>query len=642
MSAGMPSTAQSPAIGEHRLLGNGHSCALVTPAATVDWWCAPDVDSTPLLWSLLDGDGGRAEWVGARMVERAEEPAGPTTRTTLAVDGARVEVWDGLVAVAGGGSALVRLVRRVGGAGRPDATVEIVHRLTAGGFDQPQVDWEGSSGRVPGHDVTVTGGSSTVDGPALCTRLVVDGEWSALVVAVGATVAAEVDVLRTAMSDAEAAAGAALDAASLPHHHPERVRDALAVLEACTFMPTGAAVASPTTSLPEAPGADRQFDYRYSWLRDASLAVSVASLLGRRQAAERYLAFVVSSLGDDGVPSGPMTDVRGGDVPDEREVDGVAGWAGSQPIRVGNGAADQQQYDALGLLLEAVSVHLQTGGSLDGDTWDLVSKVADAAADEDGSTPSNGIWELREAKLLVSGDLGRWIALDRAIWIARGWRPWTRRRRRRWLTARAEVRRRILDALDEDGVLPQAYDDDPPRLDASALMAVLFGLLPPSDPRAAALVDAVIAGLGAGPHLYRYEPDATDGFAGREGAFVPMGWWAAAALAAVGRVDEASERVDRLCAQLPRLLSEEVDPERDVGLGNVPLLWSHVEAARTMYLLDAATRRRRYGSAGLWAWRLGRYVALRAGRSRDGDLTALPELTPAPRSPSPSPSPGAP
>lgn len=185
--------------------------------------------------------------------------------------------------------------------------------------------------------------------------------------------------------------------------------DAVAVLRACTYAPTGAVVAAPTTSLPEAPGHDRQFDYRYTWLRDASLAVSVAGLLGHRDLGEEHLRFIVDQASDARVPSGPMTAVEGDTVPEEREVDGVAGWAGSRPVRVGNAAADQVQFDALGTLVESVSVHLQMGGRLTDDVWSLVRSVADAVAEDEGC-PSGGIWELREPRPLVSGDIGRWMA----------------------------------------------------------------------------------------------------------------------------------------------------------------------------------------------------------------------------------------
>jgi len=216
-----------------------------------------------------------------------------------------------------------------------------------------------------------------------------------------------------------------------------------------------------------------------------------------------------------------------------------------------------------------------------------------------------------EPRLLLSGDIGRWLVLDRAIWIARGWRPTARRRH--WKKARAATRERVLSALDEDGRLPQAYGDDR-RPDASALMVPLFGLLGRRDPRARRLIAATLDDLGAGPHVYRYPPGGDDGFSGDEGTFLPMAWWAVSALAITGQVREAEARADELCAALPPLLSEQVDPVDGASLGNVPLVWSHMELARALYLLDAAGLRQRWGTAGLGLWRIARYVSLRWGR----------------------------
>ncbi|CAA9221278.1 MAG: GH15 [uncultured Acidimicrobiales bacterium] len=592
---------RGPPIGGHRLLSNGRSLALVTAAAEIDWWCAPDLDCPPLMWSLLDHRGAAARWIGARYASTTGRPAGPSARGIVVIDGTRVAYRDGLVDVEGT-ACVVRLVRSEAG------DVRLCHQLAVGGFGGP---WG-----TPGPDGfqheestvgVVTDGESTVDAEWLSTTIVAGpGRWAGLVITAGPAALTIAEAVARLDED-ERAAGQRLGRARLPRHHPERAADALAVLEACTYQPTGAVVASATTSLPEAPGADRQFDYRYCWLRDAALATSVASLLGQGDAARHHLKFLCSVAGSDPQLNVPVVDVRGDPVPEERAIEGIEGWAQSRPVRVGNSAAGQLQYDAWGLVVEAVSVHLQTGGSLDDSTWTLVRTLADRiAADEPES--SAGIWELRDPKLLLSGDIGRWLVLDRAIWIARGWRPTTRRRH--WRHARTETRNRVLAAIDGDGRLPQTYDHDY-RPDASALMVPLFGLLPRRDPRALRLIRTVLDDLGAGPFLYRYPPGGDDGFSGTEGAFLPMGWWAVAALAVTGQVKEAEARADQLCALLPPLLSEETDPVDATALGNVPLVWSHMELARALYLLDAARLRHRYGTAALTAWRIARFASLR-------------------------------
>jgi len=598
---GLPRSVHAPAIESHRLIGDGRSAALVLPDASIDWWCAPDVDSPPLLWWLLDPTGGIARWRNGRMVGRDDRPAGPTAKTVVVVDGNHLECWDGLIPGAdGSGSCLVRLVRCA------DRAVTVVHELRVGGFDTPRAVWEGTRAPVGDASVHVTGGTSRSHGRSLHTEITtVPGEWVGLAVCVDDRLPRPLSELGVLLAEAEADLEALLAAARLPRHHPERARDALIVLDTCTFAATGAVIAAPTTSLPEVVGGTAQWDYRYTWLRDASLAVSVASLLGQRHTAQRYLAFVNDMTKGRLAPSGPMTDVRGETVPREREVE-AAGWAGSKPVRVGNAARDQVQYDALGLLVQSISVYLQTGGSLDRGTWELVRTIADSLADDTHTElDTNGIWELRETLPLVDADIGRWLALDVALWVARLRHPLTRRRH--WKAARDAARDRVLGAIRDDGGLPQAYERSSGS-DASALMIPVFALLGRKDPRAHRLVDAVRHDLGAGPFLYRFPPQAGDG---REGAFLPVSWWAVTALAVLGRYDEAKQLADAMCARLPRLLAEEVDPESGHSLGNTPLVWSHMEAARAMYVLDAARIRARWGPVGLTLWRLVRYAQLR-------------------------------
>jgi hypothetical protein len=359
-----------------RLVGNGRGVAMLSPDAGVQWWCAPEFDDLPLCWRLLDADGGTARFPDLHYVDGGAAPAAASATTVLRDATGLIDVRDGIVD-RGDGLALVRLLRRRPGVAGSQGGV-VTHSLILGGFDAPFVDWALGGPQATGaltspsqrRMLCVQGGRHEVSGNALITRLdVTDQAWSALVVAVDASADGESADLLAELAGLDAVERERLADVRLPGSHPERARDALAVVRACTSRATGAVVAAPTTSLPEAAGYDRQFDYRYTWLRDASLSTAVAALLGRGDDARRYLAFVHGAWGDQDLLTQPMLTVRGGQVPDEREVDDVAGWAGSRPVRVGNGASSQRQYDSLGLFAEAVSVYVQVGGELDEQTW---------------------------------------------------------------------------------------------------------------------------------------------------------------------------------------------------------------------------------------------------------------------------------
>jgi GH15 family glucan-1,4-alpha-glucosidase len=552
------------------MLSDGRSTALVRPDGEIDWWCWPRMHSDPLCWSLLDPRGSGLRFPGAVHATGDDAPAGPVLSTGLRVDGRLIEVHDALLPCTGG-TELVRLVRGV------EQDLDVVHEAQLGGF---------GSRPATGPLRLRAAGTVTEVGtdPVRCRLTASRGEWVALLLAVAGH---EHDVasLRSRLERAREDHDRMLAKGRYPVANSGRGRDALAMLHACTDAETGAVIASPTTSLPEVVGGNRNFDYRYSWLRDACTAIAIASMLGQRELADRYTK-CLCGLGPEGILRAPVSLASGGDVPDEREVGGVAGWGGSQPVRIGNAARDQLQYDAIGLVLDALRVHTRARDRLSPSQWTIVTELADRVAGADPDEPSNGIWELRDTGPLVSGDVGRWLALDRALRLVRLRRPWTIKRS--WIRAHDAARSRVLGAFLPGGALPIVYGGD--AVDASALLLVVHELLRPRDPRAARLVDATIGALGCGPLLYRYEPDGRDGFDPGEAPFVPASWWAVTALAVLGR-PEAVTRARALCAILPRLQPEEFDPTRGEALGNTPLLWSHAEAARALFEVDRSQSR---------------------------------------------------
>jgi GH15 family glucan-1,4-alpha-glucosidase len=294
----------------------------------------------------------------------------------------------------------------------------------------------------------------------------------------------------------------------------------------------------------------------------------------------------MARLGPRRLLESPVFTAEGGDVPIERTIAEVSGWRGSRPVRVGNDASGQVQHDVLGIVVEAVTAFDELGAGLRRAHLAIVRAFADRAVPEPGAT--NGIWELRQPGRVVSADIGRWVALDRAAALAGRHRRWRWSvRARRWRRTRDKVRTTVVSALRPDGSLPHAYDDGPTTHDASALLAIVYGLLEPNDPRAHALVDATLRGLSDGPFLRRYV-GVDDGFAPGEGAFLPSSWWAVSALSILGRKDEALARAEAMRSALPGIQPEEFDVASGTGLGNAPLVWAHTEAARAVILLDRA------------------------------------------------------
>lgn len=596
------SSEHRPPLASHRLIGQGQGAALLRPTGEIDWWCPNRFDADPLLWSLLDPDGGAAAWCDVELATWNGWPAGPTTRTVLRHGDARVETWDGLLQF-GSGTVLVRLARTL------DRPCTLQHRLRCGGFGgSPAVRWTLGLDEAASGGLRVVGRHRLGRGGDLLTQIDVDGRWNGLaVLADCGDERVTIDDMVDLMDAADRDELRFLQRIQLPHDHSSRAIDALRVLRALTDSRTGAPVAAPTTSLPEAPGGTRQFDYRYTWLRDSAYACATAALLGRVEASAAYLEFIAELVErpDNGLT--PLFTSRGERPPDEKVVDDVAGWAGSQPVRTGNDATRQHQLDSIATILDAIYVHLRCGGRGRGRTWALVDHLAGLLVDAPFAA-SSGIWEMRTPKRLVSEELARWIGLDTALHIRALLRPWVRRCG--WKAARDAARVRVEAAYDsERTMLPQSFDG-PFVPDASTLLACIHGFFSRRDERAHRLVLATVAALEEGSFLRRYPP-TPDEFVGIEATFLPASWWAVSALAAVGELDAARRRADDMCAQLPPLLSEEWDVEQRICLGNTPLLWSHTEAARALYNLHTARIRKRFGAPGVAAYNISRFVRIR-------------------------------
>jgi GH15 family glucan-1,4-alpha-glucosidase len=599
--AGSPSSPA--AIGDYGLLGDTRTAALVSSQGAIDWFCAPRFDDPPLFGRLVGGSAAGTFRLGpaepAILAQRRYRRGTVTLDTTWRVGERRLTLSEAMVStVAGRLLPTTVLVRRLSAeVGPVEAVVEFDPRrgerhrgprvgrrgpglvcewgslaLSLGTFPELRVD-PGRPTSVtisPGHPVTVVMAVAHreplvhVD-PARAWELVTEDEtrWKAW--------AAEIDP-RLPFRDAA-------------------VRSLL-TLRLLTYSPSGAPVAAPTSSLPEDPGGIRNWDYRFAWPRDASIGVAAFLGVGKVQEARRFLAWLLHASRLERPRLPVLLTLDGRHPARERELKGWPGYADSMPVRVGNGAADQHQLDGYGWVLDAAWVLVQDGHRLYSETWRAMRGFADTVA-RHWHQPDAGIWEIRgDAAHHVHSKLMGWLALDRALNIARTHRL-SDRQRRRWEVAReaiaAEVTTRGFDRV--KGSYTRTYDST--DIDAALLILPLLGIEAPGSERVHGTIDAIHKELAAGgPLLYRYPPGA-DGLPGTEGAFLPCSFWLVQALAVTGRRREAValfEELLQLATPLD-LYSEEMDPSTGAYLGNFPQALTHaalVQAA--LALRDARDR----------------------------------------------------
>jgi GH15 family glucan-1,4-alpha-glucosidase len=367
-------------------------------------------------------------------------------------------------------------------------------------------------------------------------------------------------------------------------------RSALAI-KGLTYMPTGATVAALTTSLPETPGGERNWDYRYTWMRDSTFTLQALHWLNLDWEADEFMQFVADVEATEDGSLQIMYGIDGRRDLTETTRDDLSGYAGARPVRIGNGAFDQRQNDVYGAVLDSVLLHTRRSQRLPRRLWPIVEAQARCAIAV-WREPDQGIWEARgKPQHYVSSKLMCWVALDRAAKLA-GIRGMPELESD-WRKTAEEIRADILEHGVRDDVLRQHYDTD--ALDASTLLAAVFGFLPPDDPRLRASVLAIAEDLTEHGFVLRYKTDETDdGLSGKEGTFLICSFWLVSALAVVGEQDRARDLMERLLRiDSPLgLLAEEFDTDTGHHLGNFPQAFSHlalIEAAGRI-ILDERTQ----------------------------------------------------
>jgi GH15 family glucan-1,4-alpha-glucosidase len=362
------------------------------------------------------------------------------------------------------------------------------------------------------------------------------------------------------------------------------VRSAL-VLKALTNGPTGSIVAAATTSLPEEIGGERNWDYRFSWLRDSALTLNALFSLGYTEEANAYMAWLRRTTAGRASELQIMYGVGGERLLPEVELDWLEGYRGSRPVRIGNGAAQQFQLDTFGELLDTAWLWRRHGGEIDEIFWDFLSRVGGVVL-EKWREPDQGIWEIRgEPQHFVYSKVMAWVALDRLVRLAeldgRDADP-------RWAAERDEIRRLIeSDGVDQASQSFVQYFGSA-ALDASNLMIPIVGFVPHDDPRARATADRIADELSADGFVYRYIADGVDGLSGEEATFAICSFWLVECLARAGEAERARELFERLLGfrNDVGLLAEEIDPHSGELIGNFPQAFSHLGLIQAAIALD--------------------------------------------------------
>lgn len=358
----------------------------------------------------------------------------------------------------------------------------------------------------------------------------------------------------------------------------EEVERSYLALHLLNYVASGAIVAAPTTSLPEAIGGVRNWDYRYTWLRDAAFTVEALMSLGHLEEASRFFMWLERICARDGVGLGTMYKVDGERDLQEAELTHLRGYRDSQPVRIGNDAAYLVQLDIYGEVLGSAAELAKVGVPPSDGQWELLRTLANLAAAR-WKEPDSGIWEVRGGPYhFVYSKVMCWVALDKAVRLAQD----TGR-----ADAETEAWKRELLAVKEEVLTKgwserkqafvQHYETD--AMDASNLLIPLMGFLPADDPRVVSTVERIQAELGYGPFLYRYKTDETDdGLVGTEGAFTLCSFWLVRVLAQMGRAEEAQILFEQLLtvASPLGLYAEMVDPQSKEALGNYPQAFTHI------------------------------------------------------------------
>jgi GH15 family glucan-1,4-alpha-glucosidase len=596
-----PARSPFPPIADYAFLSDCHTGALLAPNGTIEWLCVPRFDAPSVFGALLDrGAGGfRLGPYGIGVPgARRYEPGTNIVETTWMTPSGWVVVRDALTIGQWKDSSdpmshtrpptdtdadrvLVRTIECIQGSVQVEMVCE-----PAFDYARAETTWAA----VDGYAVAdATDGETTVrltsdlmlgiEGNRVRARHTLqEGERRFCALSWGSDLhgPCTVEEATTMLDRTSRFWRGWVDDGHFPDH-PWRVylQRAALVLKGLTYTPTGAMVAALTTSLPETPGGERNWDYRYTWMRDATFTLWGLHALGLDWEADDFMQFVadVNRNGDGSLQI--MYGIDGAKDLTESTLDHLTGYDGAKPVRIGNAAFDQRQNDVYGAVLDSVYLHTKHGGRLPQRLWPVLEDQVRGAISV-WKQPDQGIWEARGApRHYVSSKLMCWVALDRGARLAEI--HGESELAEEWQQIADEIRRDILRHGVRDGVFRQHYETD--ALDASTLLIPLVRFLPPDDRRVVDTVKAIARELTDHGLALRYKVEETDdGLHGEEGTFLICSFWLVAALEEIGEHRRAKALLEKLLTHASPLLlfAEELDVHSGRQLGNYPQAFTHL------------------------------------------------------------------
>jgi GH15 family glucan-1,4-alpha-glucosidase len=601
-------------IADYGLLADCNSAALVDRGGSIGWLCLPRYDSPAVFAQILDPTAGH--WAlrptCAYQIARRYVPGSLVIETTFTTQTGSVMLTDAMAFVEGqrhhdlGFSAPHLLLRSVRGvAGEVELELELAPRPEYG-LVTPLFRATDRGGRTfggPNQVIVSCGVPSTIEEATMRARFSVRAgeevgfalQWSPPEGPAPDPFAP--DRVASRIEDTVAAWRSWEDEHDIYEGpHRELVRLSSRVLKGLTYRPTGAIVAAPTTSLPETAGGERNWDYRYSWIRDASLTLGALYIGTCSDEANEFVSFMTSSAGGRASERSLqiMYGIGGEHDLTERELSHLRGWRDSAPVRVGNGAWGQTQLDVYGELIDSIYLYREQLGELHPEIQGFVADLANTAARrwrERGA----GMWEMRgEPRHHLSSKVLCWVALERAIKLAP--RLGEHANLEHWVAEREAIREAILTRgwSASRRAFAQSFDSD--ELDAAQLLMPMFGFLPATDERIRSTIDAIADELTQDGLVLRYRNEEglnADGLTGEEGTFVLCSFWLVSALAKAGELARAEALFDRLTgyANDLGLLAEEIDTASGQQLGNFPQAFSHIGLITAAWEIDKARGR---------------------------------------------------